>query len=976
MAGREDFWDKLLAFENSSILFLHKMAAYLVVASECASLEDLRPLLEAHRWPDRTRLIQGIVATAQYYCLNKVFRRAKGDWWLEFALSLISTCEKGLVQAGRNILHCAVDEFASLSDSQRTLLNRGSMDLINHYWQTSDLDELVPAPLTWICRTIASAPETSVSVIRSMLSRDQIQEKGYLIARPLAHQIKDIWEYDPGLAVKVYDAVFSYRETDKSVTSFNDSRILRLTSTRQQDYQSARYSLRQSFPAFLKGHPAYATSALIAVFRSSFQRDTENGLEPAVETFQWGSRDCRIAADAARIRYAEPFPDDDERQMLVYWETYLGNLPNDPLSHDKWSSIEEALISENESSEIWRSLLKAACERPQFYATKIRPLLLVPRILFGPGTRTMARNCLRNFVPHLELEMLRALQRTVLDTLEHTVNGQQHPLDDGYLTELKMMTLTAIPIEYRLADASEFLSRCDSQSLKKAEARLHESDEITFIRSSGAERDEFLETPRQNEVEIVTSLKYLAGLSPDHVTQAGLGVVLDHIRTVEQGLDQKAPFPSYKGVCARNWYLHACSAVACSKVSIDTLPTDQLFGQFRDVLCAPTSEPSDEELQGFDAFPAFDYPDPLADAAEGFVCLVTKTAPLKDEWRELLSIVAGHVHPKVRYQLIRGFQAMLTEWPEFVMDTIERWVQETAHGPGCFALVSTTIATGVFWGFRALDQSRTDQIIQQFCDAVHTRGSWELRTDCGRLIALFHIQLGTPWANYRIDEATNSFADFRYEIRGFVERACEVIFRPFTYSLALGDAYLRAQDLMSTCLTRIHEALGLISSDVDTPPEWVKEAINVFELVAVEFTRCIHKSLERLEASQQLSDARAMAAWWNSVEPALALLMMEPYPSVTYPLILGLKDMASRSPSKSVYWLAEMTRLATPYGLTSEPSAADTTMEMLEQLLADHRLEFRSDTVLSEVVDTVENYLRAGWPRAFEFATQFEGIFR
>ena len=232
MEGRKDFWDILSNLEASSVLFIHKMPSYLVIASESASMVDLQPLLEVSRWPDRIRLIQGLVATAQHYCLNKLFRRATGDWWLEFALRLINTGEESLIHTGGVVLYCAADELRALSDAQRSMLNRGSVDLIRYYLQPHKVDKRVATPLIWLCKTIESDPQTSVSLIRNVLSRDQIQQYGYILAPPIADQINDIWGYDPALAVTVYGAIFSYRESDRSQTSFNDSRILRLTSTR------------------------------------------------------------------------------------------------------------------------------------------------------------------------------------------------------------------------------------------------------------------------------------------------------------------------------------------------------------------------------------------------------------------------------------------------------------------------------------------------------------------------------------------------------------------------------------------------------------------------------------------------------------------------------------------------------------------------------------------------------------------------
>jgi hypothetical protein len=55
--GRQDFWEFLAELERSSIMFFHKIPAYLVVASEAASVDDLNPLLATHLWSNQKGLI-------------------------------------------------------------------------------------------------------------------------------------------------------------------------------------------------------------------------------------------------------------------------------------------------------------------------------------------------------------------------------------------------------------------------------------------------------------------------------------------------------------------------------------------------------------------------------------------------------------------------------------------------------------------------------------------------------------------------------------------------------------------------------------------------------------------------------------------------------------------------------------------------------------------------------------------------------
>ena len=98
----------------------------------------------------------------------------------------------------------------------------------------------------------------------------------------------------PSLLPKSDWLIFTFEETDQTVTSTNRSAILGFTSTRRQDYQRALYLLFQNYGGFLQTHPGEATAALIRVFRSLFRRDLEIDIAQVLNVFVWNDVECRI----------------------------------------------------------------------------------------------------------------------------------------------------------------------------------------------------------------------------------------------------------------------------------------------------------------------------------------------------------------------------------------------------------------------------------------------------------------------------------------------------------------------------------------------------------------------------------------------------------------------------------------------------------------------------------------------------------
>ena len=117
--GRDDFWDAIVSLENSDIFFLHRMPGYIVLVTETRTFGDLEPTLQDRMVPFRIQLVQGVVATARYSCLEQLFARSSGEWWLEYANQLIETREPSLMRPAEIVLSIASQQVETLSEIGR-----------------------------------------------------------------------------------------------------------------------------------------------------------------------------------------------------------------------------------------------------------------------------------------------------------------------------------------------------------------------------------------------------------------------------------------------------------------------------------------------------------------------------------------------------------------------------------------------------------------------------------------------------------------------------------------------------------------------------------------------------------------------------------------------------------------------------------------------------------------------------------------
>lgn len=94
-------------------------------------------------------------------------------------------------------------------------------------------------------------------------------------------------------------------------------------------------------------------------------------------------------------------------------------------------------------------------------------------------------------------------------------------------------------------------------------------------------------------------------------------------------------------------------------------------------------------------------------------------------------------------------------------------------------------------------------------------------------------------------------------------------------------------------------------------------------------------------------------------------------------MIEGLEPLIPLDVPSGLRWLRKVTLASVPQGLTVESLAADSTITILEKMLAGHRLALAADNkMLVDFVQTLEAYLQIGWPKAMLLAIKLDSIFR
>jgi hypothetical protein len=671
----------------------------------------------------------------------------------------------------------------------------------------------------------------------------------------------------------------------------------------------------------------------------------ENNL--LIETITLNGHEGRLQTDWSHIWDAEnSLSVDDEVKMLRCWSKYLTELPKTDQPDEKWQLILDVVIAETDLAAVWRRLLIAGISAPDFYAQRIWTLLLNPGILLSLETQELAKFCLEAFASQLTDKNFSQIESLLLDKAK-ALDCQTENANNYLLAKIARI-LSSIPEEKRSSETQEILSKYLGNE------NLYSSRPTYQLESTRVEQ-----------------LPVDSFGNPEYTPNEQLPVDLfGNPNVFLQELEE-----------AKNLYQRASESTP-----LNNQAQSDIFEQLKRVIETPSAPPSPQSLEDFDRDPSV-WPQPSIFAVEGFLCLAIKTDSLPIEWKDLLRRLADDPDPQVRSCLGQQIWQFLNKWPEFVWETLDRWLNELPNRAGTIGVLRKTLHPSWYGWLRNSDAARAEQFFNKLLTAARLCNSAELRSHCGALLTALWFSEGETWVNEALRNALDSITDNADELKGAQEYAVhELLPRSPKEPPIPVEKHQRVQDFLLQLLKGANEALRVYRAEVtnitpsdgaNEPAPWVKKVSNFFYDVATEFDFSAEGHAKQWTSAQTDDKEAKISAWWQTVEPILEALLAIPHPSIVFKLIEGLEHFIDLDLQRSLYWIRKATLASAPAGLVNEPLAADRTIEILSRILADHKKSLLDENVLrSDLIQILESYLNVGWPKAVQLAVQIETIFR
>ncbi|MBN8499763.1 MAG: hypothetical protein J0M19_01265, partial [Sphingomonadales bacterium] len=186
--------------------------------------------------------------------------------WAHIADAAIATGSRDLSDATRFLLH-TLFEKADLAETELLeVFGRASRGLLVFAWVADPpMQQTSTSAIRFVGKSFASDPPASRALLDRILREPHFSANADREARWLSEQIMPIARTDPDFAIEIYRMLYSSNITDDSTSHFGGqvSRIMPLSSTRRQDYQSCRYDLGRRVTRLLELSVSLGTRAIV-----------------------------------------------------------------------------------------------------------------------------------------------------------------------------------------------------------------------------------------------------------------------------------------------------------------------------------------------------------------------------------------------------------------------------------------------------------------------------------------------------------------------------------------------------------------------------------------------------------------------------------------------------------------------------------------------------------------------------------------
>jgi hypothetical protein len=872
-------------------------------------------------------------------------------------------------------------------------------------WEPRD-SNMVLVGIETVCKTFESDPETSKRILEQCLEPGHVQMFGHEELTRMAEEAERLVPLAPDLVEQMYTAAFTNYDYSDEKTNVLGSRILPLTSTRQQDFNMARYSFVQKFEIFLNHAPLNATRVLLLAINdyietrnenliSRFSQQTSGKSVFESEKFIFNGREVSIKRDHSSIwEDGVRSQNDDALKMLDRFSLYLEKLSEDTSNSKLRSQIVALIAADNENAVFWKKLIEIGAKHPETLGYEIRDLTHALPVLITLDTTTAIGDLLLVIFDKLSREERILVERTILglfntsskeerrsrkrirDRLLGCLNYDLIVTDEARKVLDKLKRLDAIPPNNPLFGHSQMTwgSYTDED----------------FLTERGVSLDE--EQNRRLYELWQPAKTFAATYGNDKPAKEEVLAIIPQLRALFTFLSQDENEQIQQSQRDMAWlYLaDACSSIAKLE---DWSIGDEHIEFVRTVLLACASYPDpvamDEDDNFFDEHPSWS-PAARIEAAAGLTELARHKECVNDEvLTKIETLILHDPVTAVRFQAAPRIVNLYYTAPELMWRILEVISNnETRNG------ILKFLIPGPLRSLAAYHPDEIVKISKRIFERVgeDTESAKDVRGKCASIFLGLYL-----WQNH---EASGQL------VRRIVDNPND--YNPEAHKLAfdLRDSLNVGLDELSNeqkekvrkkAFRLIEDLLSASRAETDVVEarnrniqfdSWSEQdqrlgrnlahlADSIGNQIYFASGAYANSQIERNNEDQIPMNSEARKSFFNESKKSLGLLSAFGYASLTHHLLQTLEFFIPYDPKYVFVLVAKVVNSGMQSGYQYESMAADLVVKMVERFIAEFRFIFQDDEECRRLlIDVLDIFVTAGWASARQLTYRLEDIFR
>jgi hypothetical protein len=885
------------------------------------------------------------------------------------------------------LLSVVTRKTEALTPEQRSLVGTAARRVLDFAWGESHRDAgLIRCAIDAVCRTFDSAPADSVILLSRLIEPSHLVAHGFDELPTLVRELERLIPAAPTFVEQVYGAALSFTETDEAPTALGGaSAIFPLRSNRRQDYRLGQYQLGKLFPRFMAAAPVEATGAVIRAVETKVAEYERVTVE---EPIRFVGIDARFEEDASHVWDSSRHRHDLNEQLLDGFEEGLVRLAGNGGDAALLNRVLERVALENRFAAIWRRILSAAIREPAGLQSQMWPLATALPVLVSGDTVELVGRYLKVIFQRLAPADREAVERAILSI------RAPDPKDEEFFARRRDRLLGCLPVAYLATPEAQARLRelkasggppPNTPLFEMGEATCEEFTEAHWLRSQGVEVDA---APNRRLRELSGPLDHFARqFMNEPPTLEHASEVLPAARELRALLVRGGEGADPRVVEAAA--THLAGAVAAI-AGAEWLDGDQDLSRFvRDVLLEasrnenPRPDPAREEH--YEQHAGYS-PSPRICAADGLLDLARFPALADNDVIDAINRLSADACPEVRSAIGRHLGALYRTAP----DTFWRLLRRVELAETSRRIIHFTLS-----GVRPLARQHPAEMLgiaatvfDRFRDDPNAA---EIRCICLSIVITANALGEDPFGGGLIRTVISDMARFAAEAVHLVQEAAGLLilgpvappdsrqdrlrFASFTFLRGVGQA---VQD----CIRALEARLNGLPRDgwpPDAQPQ-IEAALRVAHELGIRTyfaSGAFDQKVEKQDARRgELSDAKKQRFLREGIE-LLGLLAELGIPEVVHNCLETLVAYVQVDPRIVFLTAARAVRHGQVRGYQDDPLAVGLVAGLVRHYIADYRVLFRDDSECRDaLLQTLNVFVRAGWPEALDLTSRLDEVFR